>query len=354
MRRYLKYLVAVFFHYTGLNALCLRLLRETRPLMILMYHRVLDEGDPDLQFTQPGLYVTPRVFEEQVDYISRKFEIISLAGVSEMLAGGEPLPKNCAVVTFDDGWRDNYENAYPILKKHNISATIFLTTDYIGTGKRLWFYLAGSVLKRANLPAQKTLTIIRRAREKNAVTDSDSRGRPDPDDPIEAMKALDYDAMLSVIREIAAAAALPEIDLNAGDNKMLNWEQVTEMNKGGIEFGSHGISHRILTGLGRDEISEELRSSREIIERRLGHTIDAFSYPNGNYNPEIAGMVRAAGYHCAVTTSGYADVSDINIYGLNRIGVHQDISVGPNGRFSKAMFAFHLFVWSRFFHKNRG
>jgi peptidoglycan/xylan/chitin deacetylase (PgdA/CDA1 family) len=305
-----------------------------------MYHRVLPQNDPDLQSIQPGLYVTPEVFEKQVAFLSRRFKVISLGKLSDLHQSGMPIPKNCAVVTFDDGWRDNFENAFPILRRYNIPATVFLATDFIGTNNILWFYLAGKVIEKANIPPDRLSAILRRGIEREAS--SGVAG-----DMIEALKALDHESILTVIHEIASEAGIPETDLHPDDNMMLNWEQVAEMSRGGIEIGSHGCSHRILTHLEQAEVKRELTCSKEIIESKLGRKIDIFSYPNGDYDSKIKDLVREAGYALAVATRGNTeDKGMIDIFALKRVGVHQDISLNPNGNFSGAMFAFHISGWS--------
>jgi peptidoglycan/xylan/chitin deacetylase (PgdA/CDA1 family) len=349
MKTYLKFAIAVIFHYTGLTSWRLRALRKRYPALILMYHRVLSENDPDRRIVQPGLYVGKEVFEKQMAFLSRRFKVISLGQLNQAILSKDSEPGNYAVVTFDDGWRDNYENAFPVMNRHNIPATIFLATDFIGTRNILWFYLAGMVLEKAKLPPDKLLDILRRT-----ATGKDMPQTAISQDPIEILKALDHDSIMAVVREISSVAGIDEDNLISGDNRMLNWDQVIEMTRGGIEFGSHGCSHRILTGLSASEVKEELIHSKKIIEEKLGRIITLFSYPNGDYSAEIQTIVKEAGYACAVVTVGNDDNNNgIDILGLRRIGVHHDVSISPGGKFSEAMFAFHISGWPTIFKKSK-
>jgi peptidoglycan/xylan/chitin deacetylase (PgdA/CDA1 family) len=97
--------------------------------LIICYHCVKDEGDSYLRPTRIG------DFENQMRYLSMRYHPIALERMAQFLQNGTPLPPKAIAVTFDDGYRDNYENAYPILKRYNIPATVFLATDFIGTGR---------------------------------------------------------------------------------------------------------------------------------------------------------------------------------------------------------------------------
>ena len=97
--------------------------------LIICYHCVKDEGNPNLR---PAKIAD---FEKQMQYLSKVYNPISLDKMAQHIQDGTSLPSKAIAITFDDGYRDNYENAYPILRKYNIPATFFLTTGFIGTGQ---------------------------------------------------------------------------------------------------------------------------------------------------------------------------------------------------------------------------
>jgi peptidoglycan/xylan/chitin deacetylase (PgdA/CDA1 family) len=123
----------------------------------------------------------------------------------------------------------------------------------------------------------------------------------------------------------------------------LTWDEVNEMSQNKVSFGSHGCSHRIMTTLSTDEIKRELRDSKFAIQAKLGIKIDHFSYPNGDFTGAIKDLVKEAGYTSAATTKGKnEDSANPDLFALKRIGVHEGISVGLRGKYSRAMFSFHL------------
>jgi peptidoglycan/xylan/chitin deacetylase (PgdA/CDA1 family) len=99
--------------------------------VVLMYHRVLDATEIS-DAIHPGMYVTSEVFAQHLEYLSRKYSVVTLDQLQDWIQGKIDLPKTPCAITFDDGWGDNYRNAFPLLKKNNIPATVFLITDQIG------------------------------------------------------------------------------------------------------------------------------------------------------------------------------------------------------------------------------
>lgn len=104
---------------------------------ILMYHRIIDKGSQSSFPVQPGMYVTLASFRRQIKLLKNKFKVISLAALIDLLKNGDDV-SGCCILTFDDGWLDNYTNAFLVLKDHQVPATIFLATGFIGTQRWFW------------------------------------------------------------------------------------------------------------------------------------------------------------------------------------------------------------------------
>jgi len=211
--------------------------------LIICYHCIKDEAWSHLRPTKVA------DFENQMQYLSKVYNPISLERIAQHIQNGTPLPSKAIAVTFDDGYQDNYENAYPILKKYNIPVTFFLTTSFIGTGKiPMW---------------------------DNGYYTSE--------------KAL-----------------------------MLSWEHVREMSDSGISFGSHTLSHPFLTRIPRKQAQREIHLSKDIIAQQIGKPVTIFSYPSGDFNSEIKGIVKETGYSAAVSTiPGYNSTHD-DVHALKR------------------------------------
>ncbi len=353
VKRTVKYLIAIILYYSGLLASYsfLRKISFKRSnFTILMYHRVLEENDEEKEYVQPGLYVSRLVFEKQIAFLSKKYNLLSLGRLTEFLEEKQSPPSKSIAITFDDGWEDNYLFAYPILRKYNVPATIFLTTDFIDSDNTFWFSEISMILAQQKIIPERLSGILKKVLEDDKYIssfqyfDSEEPGSNfiDSDKLIEDLKQFDHEAIMKIIAELNKESGV-SCERFTGKRQTLTWEEVIEMNNNGIDFGSHGCSHRIMPGLTDAEIERELIESKRIIEGKLSREINLFSYPNGDYCNHIREMVLNCGYVCALATKGKKESEpDTNLYSLKRISVHEGVSVGPMGKFSRAMFDFHI------------
>lgn len=302
---------------------------------ILMYHRVLTDDEARGRFIQPGMYVLESTFEKHVNYLKEHYMIISFKELLEYM-NTNSLDKDQAycVITFDDGWVDNYLNAFPILREHNVSATIFLVTSFIATNRWFWPERLGYFFEKLD-----SLTLT--GNKRDAIIKASQRVGLGADLLINALKAqshtsrlLAYDQIIETLKGYSMETIenflelIGDIlELNPSDERLtLSWEEIKEMSDYNISFGSHGCSHSLLTLLPDDEIKAELSDSLNCIQAAGIDSIPVFCYPIGYYNKEIAKLVEVAGYRASVTTAyGYTDSSS-DLYKLNRISIHDDVT----------------------------
>lgn len=300
-------------------------------VLILMYHRVVD-GVVARGLGQDGMYVDPETFENHLQFVKRHFLVVSLAEALDHLeqrsGKNDPGERPLCAITFDDGWRDVYENAYPLLRSHGMAATVFLPTGFIGTQNWLWTDRLARLLSIWNPGKEK------RGARTSVGSFFRKQGVPGAEDGmelhgiIEAMKRLRQEEIERILRALSEEGGA---DPTSEERVFLTWEEVGEMYLSGlVRFGSHTESHRILTTLTEDEVVLELRCSKErlIIEGVVDPAFIPFAYPNGNYTDRIAAMVCAAGYRLAVTTEkGWNRAKPVpDAYRLKRYGIHQDIA----------------------------
>jgi peptidoglycan/xylan/chitin deacetylase (PgdA/CDA1 family) len=266
--------------------------RFARRFQVLEYHKVSTDPHP---FFAP---VHPAVFEKQMQFLSRCYKVMPLLELVERNQRGE-VPERAVAITFDDGYRDNYEFAFPILKKYALPATIFIATGSIETGVTLWhdrvfdafrFATVGRAslhhLRLGELPLE---TLEDRHRSLNAV--------------LRKVKELYGEARLRFVEEIENVL---KPDFPDGRNeRMLTWQQIREMHRSGIAFGSHTVTHPVMSRIPPDEMVKELHQSKEKLSEVLDEPISAFAYPNGHagdYNDEVKSLLKETGYVCAVTS----------------------------------------------------
>ena len=297
-------------------------------LLILVYHRILTDKELRESYVQPGMYVYRETFERQIEYLTRRFLILSFQEALKMWErkSADPDGRYC-IVTFDDGWRDNYEYAFPILKKFGVPATIFLPMEFIGTNQWFWPDRLGYLLNqhhglKAGWNGLDSWSLMKK---KHPWLDGFETGNKEVmiDFLIEKAKQQSPEEIEEAIGELASVLELKV----PRERILLNWEEVREMSREGISFGSHTLTHRILTTLSMEEMEHEVSASFRSLQVEGVNWTPVFSYPNGNYTTAIAGHVKAAGFQAAVSTKpGLEKIGEENRFALKRINIHQDVT----------------------------
>jgi peptidoglycan/xylan/chitin deacetylase (PgdA/CDA1 family) len=290
---------------------------------ILCYHRVGVEGVPLFSRLDPVL------FEEQMAYIRRHYRIVSLGELCRELEDGSPVsPTLC--VTFDDGYRDLYRHAYPVLRKYDIPATIYLIGRCIETGEAPWYDRIFVAL--ASLPADEIQVDIGSPR-RLILSGQNERFTATWEIVCFLRSISDSERH----RWCAAFEQRVNMPPEALMNRFLDWDQVRTMHRGGIFFGSHTMTHPCVSRLDGDELQEEIGESKRLLENRLGGPINDFAYPFGKPSDRSAAaekFLKNCGYRSAVTTE----------YGINRPGANRfclrRMQIGDGRRLSD--FAFDL------------
>lgn len=281
----------------------------TRRFQILTYHKV--STDPDPLFAP----LHPSIFEEQMRFLKKYYNVLPLAETVERCRRGT-LPARAVVITFDDGYRDNYEVAFPILKKYALSATIFVATGVIGNGAVLWHDRVFDAFRFATV--DRTVLQDEELRELSLETVA-ARERS-------LQLALDrarelYGPQQSRFVERLEDAFKPAFPADHDRARMLDWEQVREMHRAGIEFGSHTVTHPVLSRIPSEAVARELHESQRRLSDELGASVVTFAYPNGraaDYNDAVKGVLKECGYLCAVTTERGVNRLDNDPFELKR------------------------------------
>lgn len=312
-----------------------------------MYHRILDDNDGSQFALQPGMFVLKQNFQRQLKYLASRKIIIPLVELVDNREDRVGSHDNPVAITFDDGWRDNFTVAFPVLSDLELPATIFLATNFIGSDSIPWFYRLNMALYYLKNNSENPSRLLREAAGRCESFSSDGRAM------IDNLIAFDIDQIIELAKGwkphmieelIDKLESLPETGkANFSDRLFLDWNEVSEMSRNSISFDSHGCSHRIMTTIDKSEVQEEMLKSKETIEAKTGNEVKFFSYPNGDYDLQIARVAKETGYIGAVTTNR-REVSDFEDgrFGMERIAIHDSISKNPRGRFSRAMFAYSL------------
>jgi len=266
-------------------------------LTVLNYHRIDDPFRAGFDTFRPNVSATPSIFAAQMDYLSQKYNVISGTELAAFIKGGHQLPSHAAIITFDDGYCDNYTNAYPILKARNLPAIIFLATDFIGTRKPFFWDLIAycffhTTKEQANLPRFGSQSWMDESTREVVIQKF-----------IEALKRMPDVEKQKLIDQLPSMLGIDLSD-DAFKNLMMSWSDARELSEIGIELGAHTASHPILTRISLEDASAELLQSKQHVEAEIGKPIISFAYPNGqssDFNNEIMDRVQRAGFEIAFT-----------------------------------------------------
>ena len=320
VKRGLQHVAAKFGRHTRAN--------KEPQLLILMYHRILPLDDDRAKIEEPGMVVSPETFRLHLTTLKKYFNIIKLSDWIQLKHEGKPLPANACAITFDDGWADNYEFAFPILQEQNTPATIFLVAEMIGTKDMFWpERLARLVTTIAtNYPQHWTnpeLAWLQSNLEKYQF----SKTPPNSEDISSLIASVKNHTDQELHDRISRAETLLQLDVSKYSPSLLDWHQVEKMTDSGlIEIGSHTCRHIRLNEQTSDEqIKNEIVNSKEIIKQHTRCEINTFCFPNGDYSPLSLELVQQ-NYVAAVTTQTGWNTASTDHHLLQRIGVHQDIA----------------------------
>lgn len=274
--------------------------------VILAYHRVLPGGAiPGFPFLKD--LVTPlESFVWQMDYLSSHCQVVAPEQLVSMLRGGQELPRRCVSITFDDGYADNYLHAFPILKRHGLPATIFLTTGFVGGQGGLFWW---DEVCRWRAAGVKSVEVEGLGPRGVATLAQLNR-------LLEEMKRLPMDEIVRRIRDVSTRLSLAPDSRAAGD--FMTWEQVREMQEQGISFGAHTVNHCLLPVESARRRSLEIRQSRADVERETGRPCRLFCYPNGAVDAPSENEARAAGFEAAMATGARDVLPDADCFRLPR------------------------------------
>lgn len=309
---------------------------------IIAYHRVVADIRKAEQEAIYGIVISTDTFRRHCEILKRTCEIVSLEKAARMLASGRTGTRPAAVLTFDDGYVDFYEEAYPVLAEMQLPATMFLPTAFIGTKKPLahdriyWL-----VRQMMNCSVRMTAALKRIGLGTDVVYQFDRFASP--------LKKTD---LLVYLPNTLRERIIHELECDLGvdfeeyprEYGLLDWEMVREMAANNIDFGSHSANHVILPLEDHGVASKELAESKEKLEGELGKRITSIAYPNGVYSAAVKQLSSEAGYEIAVTTANRINRAGDDPLELGRTSLCEESTRGISGTFSSAVAEMRLKV----------
>jgi len=280
-------------------------LGKQQKLIILIYHRILD--NPDYMYPyEPDIIK----FKWQMELLASHFKVLPLAEALDRLYAGS-LPSKAVCITFDDGYADNYQHAFPILLENGLPATFFVVSGMLNTD-RMWNDDVVETVRHYPEPVM-DLEFLGMGRHNLA------NPREKYNAAIALIKAIKY-LPLRKRDEICRTIALLAADLPK--RLMLTAEQVKHLSEQGMEIGSHSVNHPILKDLPIADWQAEILNSKLKLESVTGRAVRFFAYPNGKLNTDYTidqtNFIKQCGYSAGFSTDSGCATAKANCLTLPR------------------------------------
>jgi peptidoglycan/xylan/chitin deacetylase (PgdA/CDA1 family) len=260
-------------------------------LRALLYHRIQETDTSDSALAPDLISASPALFERQMRYIARAYHPVGPAEILAAVAGGHTLPARAVVVTFDDGYRDFLEMAWPILSKYRIPCVLFVATAFVDHPQQIfWWDAVWQQVSRTRrdrvVVADRTLSIASagHAAAYRAITVALKQQTP-------------------VQRRSGLAALAAQLGVEPEPtHAVLSWPELRQLRDSGLTVAPHSRSHELLDQLHPGELRAEIDGSRDDLRRELGMCPPVFAYPNGNFNELAMRALERADFKAALTT----------------------------------------------------
>lgn len=281
---------------------------KKKKVTVLMYHRISKEID-NIDLSKK------KKFEEQMGHLSENYNVITFDKLVDCYKTKKKIPRNSVIITFDDGYKDNYEIAYPILKKYKLPATIFLTTGHINNNELFWwdkiaYIINKTKIKKFTLKEIGTFSLVNKERVIREIQ--------------EKFKKVDEGKKDYLIDKIAKKL---RVNIPKKGNTFLSWNNVREMSKNNISFGAHTVTHPILTRISLKQAKDEIMNSKKKIENEINKQVSVFAYPNGTMEDMSGGIdefLKENGFFFANSTIYGTNNLKKNLFRLKRVGIESE------------------------------
>ena len=239
--------------------------QQNPQLWVLMYHRILPREDIRYRLEEPGMIVTPDTFSMHLRELKRHFEVMDFSQWLKMRETGEPLPRRACVITFDDGWLDNYQYALPIIKSEAVPITLFAVAEKIATDFQFWPNIVSALLASNAINAMKTQAVLAQALAQ--VPASDDTGNREFMAAV--IKALKQSSDAEIFAALSALNWQTHLTFEM-PRGLMNWSELQAMSQSAlVKIGSHTCNHKRLNAqLDADELAHEIVDSKSILQEK--------------------------------------------------------------------------------------
>ncbi|OQW31026.1 MAG: hypothetical protein A4E19_20910 [Nitrospira sp. SG-bin1] len=296
---------------------------------ILKYHRtgpdrgLLTSGDMRSEF-ESG--VRRSNLEAQMRLLLRYRRPVPMDELARALSKGGPVPENAVALTFDDGYSDNYEIAYPVLKRHGIPATFYVCPGLIDARKGFWWDEVYACFRHTRVSCLNTGGLRQEFGGRCQLPEVGFALKTSMQKQVAANMMISFGKqitansiprLLKILKEELQVGG----QISDGASALMMWPEIKEMANNGMDFGNHTMTHPMMTHISEKELQAEVQEAQTRLQSELRRPISGFVYPSGNYDELVREMVRKTGHSYACTSdSGFVTQGD-DTYLLKRVNI---------------------------------
>ena len=313
-----KELLAKTLVRTGGDRLLSASFGSWRGLLCFNYHRIGDSSSSP--FDRALWSATEDEFDRQIRFFKKHFDLITTEDLDDFWNGSRA---QAIMLTFDDGYRDNFELAFPILASHGVPAVFFLTSGFLDDRPLSWWDELAWMVHSAQVPELAATTWFER-QELSADRESVIVGL------LNVLKHLPLNEMAPFLDTLGEVCGTGRAPSDVADQMWMSWDHVRVMDQHGMDFGGHSVQHPVLANCDPETQRREINDSKARIEQQLGRDLTAFSYPVGqidSFTELTKILLQEAGYRYAFSFyGGLGSPSSLDPFDLPRNGVSPHVS----------------------------
>jgi len=288
---------------------------------IICYHGVTCSTSVGIE-NYSGKHIQADEFRHQMKFIRDNTTPLSLRELAGIINEGKVLPRRSIAITFDDSYKNVHDIALPILKDLQIPATFLISTGFIGSNRRFWTDQVEHVI---NMTDETEITISLKDGDMCFTLSSFLQKYDTVNTLKKIFKQLPPHERNRALDSLAKATKVEDNGDDISNYQNLTWDDVLHMDEGTLfEVGGHTVRHEILSYLSRSDLEYEIRECLRVLEKYLHHSIDLFSYPEGqrdHFNEQVISVLKEAGVQICPTAIKGFNPSGTDLFHLNRIMV---------------------------------
>jgi peptidoglycan/xylan/chitin deacetylase (PgdA/CDA1 family) len=279
---------------------------------------------------------TPKTFAEQMGYVARNYHVVSMAEVLQAVVKGTALPRRAVLLTFDDGYHDFGDIAWPILNRYRLPVTLFVPTAYPNRPERAfwWDRLSHAMTYTSHTAlCDMPLGVLPLATPKQRYTSLRSLQN--------YLKTISHSEAMALVDTVCTTLGAEPLC----QRSVLTWEELRQLAREGVTLGAHTQTHPIMTQLLPQQIRQEIIGSQQDLHREIGQTLPIFCYPSGHHDDVVLRVLKDEGFVLAFTTlDGQNDLRTADLLRLRRTNITRRTSL-PIFRLRLSRIGTYLDMW---------